>query len=335
MEQRTLGKDLKVSALGLGCMGLSHAYGVPLDEREAVKLIRRAFECGYTFFDTAEVYGTEDDPHANERIVGEALAPVRGEAVIATKFGLAFDKESGKTPYPLIPDSRPETIRRSVEGSLARLRVDHIDLYYQHRPDPRVEPETVAEVMAELIREGKITHWGISEASAEYLRRAHAVCPVTAVQNRYSMMARWHEALFPALEELGVGFIAFSPMANGLLTGKYVKGSRFDARYDYRAAMPQFADEAAEKNAALLSLLRRYAEEKSATPAQISLAWMLRKKPWIVPIPGTRSEARMEENAGAAAVALSAEEVRAIDAALDGMEMSEVFGGAKISGKKD
>ena len=335
MEQRTLGKDLKVSAVGFGCMGLSHAYGAPLDEREAVKLIRRAFECGYTFFDTAEIYGTEDDPHANERLVGEALAPVRDKAVIATKFGLSFDMESGVVPYPIIPDSRPETIRRSVECSLARLRTDHIDLYYQHRPDPRVEPETVAEVMAELIREGKITHWGISEANEEYLRRAHAVCPVTAVQNRYSMMARWHEALFPALEELGVGFVAFSPMANGLLTGKYVKGSRFDARYDYRAAMPQFADEAAEKNAALLSLLRRYAEEKSATPAQISLAWMLCKKPWIVPIRGTRSESRMEENAHAADVTLSPEGVAAMDAALDDMEMSEVFGGAKISGKKD
>ncbi|HIT03457.1 MAG TPA: aldo/keto reductase [Candidatus Caccocola faecipullorum] len=335
MEQRTLGKDLKVSAVGFGCMGLSHAYGAPLDEREAVKLIRRAFDCGYTFFDTAEIYGTEDDPHANERLVGEALAPVRDKAVIATKFGLSFDMESGVVPYPIIPDSRPETIRRSVECSLARLRTDHIDLYYQHRPDPKVEPETVAEVMAELIREGKITHWGISEANEEYLRRAHAVCPVTAVQNRYSMMARWHEALFPALEERGVGFVAFSPMANGLLTGKYGKGSRFDARYDYRAAMPQFADEAAEKNAALMSLLHRYAEEKCATPAQISMAWMLCRKPWIVPIPGTRSETRMEENAEAAAVALSAEEVRAIDAALDGMEMSAVFGGAQISEKKD
>lgn len=335
MEQRTLGKDLKVSALGFGCMGLSHAYGAPLDEREAVCLIRRAFDCGYTFFDTAEIYGTEDDPHANERLVGEALAPVRDKAVIATKFGLSFDMESGVVPYPIIPDSRPETIRRSVECSLARLRTDHIDLYYQHRPDPKVEPETVAEVMAELIREGKITHWGISEANEEYLRRAHAVCPVTAVQNRYSMMARWHEALFPALEELGVGFVAFSPMANGLLTGKYGKGSRFDARYDYRAAMPQFADEAAEKNAALMSLLHRYAEEKCATPAQISMAWMLCRKPWIVPIPGTRSETRMEENAEAAAVALSAGEVRAIDAALDGMEMSAVFGGAQISEKKD
>ena len=335
MEQRTLGKDLKVSAVGFGCMGLSHAYGAPLDEREAVKLIRRVFERGYTFFDTAEIYGTEDDPHANERLVGEALAPVRDKAVIATKFGLSFDMESGVVPYPIIPDSRPETIRRSVECSLARLRTDHIDLYYQHRPDPKVEPETVAEVMAELIREGKITHWGISEANEEYLRRAHAVCPVTAVQNRYSMMARWHEALFPALEELGVGFVAFSPMANGLLTGKYGKGSRFDARYDYRAAMPQFADEAAEKNAALMSLLHRYAEEKCATPAQISMAWMLCRKPWIVPIPGTRSETRMEENAGAAAVALSAGEVRAIDAALAGMEMSAVFGGAQISEKKD
>lgn len=335
MKQRILGKDLKVSALGYGCMGLSHAYGAPLDDRESVRLLRRALELGYTMFDTAEVYGTPDDPHSNERLVGEALAPVRSEAVIVSKFGLSFDMESGKVPYPLIPDSRPETIRRSVEGSLRRLRTDHIDLYFQHRPDPKVAPEAVAGVMAELIREGKITHWGISETDENYLRRAHAVCPVTAVENRYSMMTRAHESLFPVLEELGVGFIAFSPMANGLLTGKYVKGSRFDARYDYRAAMPQFADEAAEKNAALLSLLRRYAEEKSATPAQISLAWMLRKKPWIVPIPGTRSEARMEENAGAAAVALSAEEVRAIDAALDGMEMSEVFGGAKISGKKD
>lgn len=335
MKQRILGKDLKVSALGYGCMGLSHAYGAPLDDRESVRLLRRAFELGYTMFDTAEVYGTPDDPHANERLVGEALAPVRGEAVIVSKFGLSFDMESGKVPYPLIPDSRPETIRRSVEGSLCRLRTDHIDLYFQHRPDPKVAPEEVAGVMAELIREGKITHWGISETDENYLRRAHAVCPVTAVENRYSMMARAHESLFPVLEELDVGFVAFSPMANGFLTARYGKGSHFDARYDYRAAMPQFTDEAAEKNRALIEMLERTAAEKNATPAQISLAWMLCKKPWIVPIPGTRSETRMEENAGAAVVALSAEEVRAIDAALDGMEMSEVFGGTQISEKKD
>lgn len=329
MKQRILGKDLKVSALGYGCMGLSHAYGAPLDGRESVRLLRRAFELGYTMFDTAEVYGTPDDPHANERLVGEALAPVRSEAVIVSKFGLSFDMESGKVPYPLIPDSRPETIRRSVEGSLRRLRTDHIDLYFQHCPDPKVAPEEVAGVMAELIREGKITHWGISETDENYLRRAHAVCPVTAVENRYSMMTRAHESLFPVLEELGVGFVAFSPMANGFLTARYGKGSHFDARYDYRAAMPQFTDEAAEKNRALIEMLERTAAEKNATPAQISLAWMLCKKPWIVPIPGTRSETRMEENARAADVTLSPEEVAAIDAALDDMEMSEVFGGTK------
>ena len=329
MKQRILGKDLKVSALGYGCMGLSHAYGAPLDGRESVRLLRRAFELGYTMFDTAEVYGTPDDPHANERLVGEALAPVRSEAVIVSKFGLSFDMESGKVPYPLIPDSRPETIRRSVEGSLRRLRTDHIDLYFQHCPDPKVAPEEVAGVMAELIREGKITHWGISETDENYLRRAHAVCPVTAVENRYSMMARAHESLFPVLEELGVGFVAFSPMANGFLTARYGKGSHFDARCDYRAAMPQFTDEAAEKNRALIEMLERTAAEKNATPAQISLAWMLCKKPWIVPIPGTRSETRMEENARAADVTLSPEEVAAIDAALDDMEMSEVFGGTK------
>lgn len=329
MKQRILGKDLKVSALGYGCMGLSHAYGAPLDGRESVRLLRRAFELGYTMFDTAEVYGTPDDPHANERLVGEALAPVRNEAVIVSKFGLSFDMESGKVPYPLIPDSRPETIRRSVEGSLRRLRTDHIDLYFQHRPDPKVAPEEVAGVMAELICEGKITHWGISETDENYLRRAHAVYPVTAVENRYSMMARAHESLFPVLEELGVGFVAFSPMANGFLTARYGKGSHFDARYDYRAAMPQFTDEAAEKNRALIEMLERTAAEKNATPAQISLAWMLCKKPWIVPIPGTRSESRMEENARAADVTLSPEEVAAMDAALDDMEMSEVFGGTK------
>ena len=189
MQTRTLGKDLTVSAVGLGCMGFSHAYGAPTGKREAVQLLRQAVEMGYTFFDTAEVYGTPEDPHINERLVGEALAPVRNQTVIATKFGLRFDFESGKVPRPLIPDSRPEAIRRSVEGSLTRLQTDHIDLYFQHRIDPRVSPEEVAGVMADLIREGKITHWGISEADEEYLRRANAVCPVTAVQNRYSMMA--------------------------------------------------------------------------------------------------------------------------------------------------
>lgn len=330
METRKLGQDLSVSALGYGCMGLSHAYGEALDEKEAVRVLREAFEAGYTFFDTAEVYGTEDDPHVNERLVGEALKEVRDKVQIATKFGIRFDLASSKRPYPLIPDSRPETICRSVEGSLKRLRTDHIDLYFQHRIDPQVEPEIVASVMADLIKEGKILHWGISEANKNYLRRAHAVCPVTAVENRYSMMVRHYEALFPVLEELGVGLVAFSPMANGLLTGKYGKGEHFDAKVDYRATMPQFTDEAMDQNRALFALLDDLAARKNATPAQISLAWMLCKKPWIVPIPGSRHPERLRENAGAADVMLSHEEVMAIDEALDGVEMSQVFGGTEI-----
>ena len=333
MQTRTLGKDLQVSAVGLGCMGFSHAYGAPTESGEAVRLLRRAAEMGYTFFDTAEVYGTPEAPHINEVLVGEALAPVRDKVVIATKFGLRFDFDSGKVPLPLIPDSRPETIRRSVEGSLRRLRTDHIDLYFQHRIDPTVEPETVAGVMADLIREGKILHWGISEANEDYLRRAHAVCPVAAVENRYSMMARQYEALFPVLEELGVGLVAFSPIANGFLSGAYGRDAKFDAKYDYRSNMPQFTPEAADQNRELLALLRRIAEEKNATPAQISLAWMLCKKPWIVPIPGTRKLERLKENAGAADVLLTADEVAALDKTLDTIPMSAVFGGTKVVSK--
>ena len=240
MNTRILGADLEVSAIGLGCMGFSHAYGAPTPRGEAVRAIRAAFDLGYTLFDTAETYGTAADPHENEKLVGEALKGVRNRVQIVTKFGIRFDETSTAANKPLIPDSRPGTIRSSVEGSLRRLGTDHIDLYFQHRMDPKVEPETVAQVMADLIREGKITHWGISEASEDYLRRAHAVCPVTAVQNRYSIMARQHEALFPALEELHIGFVAFSPMANGLLTGAYGKNDTFDPRLDYRSAMPQF-----------------------------------------------------------------------------------------------
>lgn len=331
METRILGKDLTVSAVGLGCMGFSHAYGAPTSEKEAIRLLRRAFDLGYTFFDTAEVYGTADDPHVNEELVGKALADVKQQVVIATKFGLRFDRDSGKVPLPLVPDSRPETIRRSVEGSLKRLGVDHIDLYFQHRMDPTVKPEEVAGVMADLIKEGKITHWGISEATEDYLRRANGVCPVTAVQNRYSMMARHYESLFPVLEELEIGFVAFSPMANGFLTGKYGKGQQFDPQTDYRAFMPQFTDEAVSENAALLKLLHDMATEKKATPAQISLAWMLCKKNWIVPIPGTRKEERMAENAGAAGIVLSGDEVNALNEALDHMKMSAVFGGTAFS----
>lgn len=333
MEKRILGSSLEVSAVGLGCMGFSHAYGAPTEHREAMQMIRSAYDLGYTFFDTAEVYGTQEDPHANERLVGEALSDIRNHVQIASKFGIRFDMESSEVNHPLIPDSRPEVIRASVEGSLKRLQTDHIDLYFQHRIDPVVEPETVAEVMKELIREGKILHWGISETTEEYLRRAHRICPVTAVENRYSMMARQYETLFPALAELGVGLVAFSPMANGFLTGKYGKGMQFDRKLDYRSNMPQFTDEAIEQNRELLALLDQMAEAKDATPAQISMAWMLCKKPWIVPIPGTRKAKRMKENAGAAHVKLTEEEVKKLDRALDQMNMSEVFGGSRM--KKD
>lgn len=331
MEKRVLGKDLEVSAVGFGCMGLSHAYGEPTEEAEAARVLREAVDAGYTLFDTAEMYGPSDDPHQNEELVGRALAPVRDEVKIATKFGIRFDRSSAQVNKPLIPDSRPETIRVSVEGSLRRLRTDRIDLYFQHRIDPGVEPEVVAETIAELMAEGKVLRWGISEASEEYLRRAHAVCPVTAVENRYSMMARWHESLFPALEELGVGFIAFSPMANGLLTGAYGKGDSFDAaKGDYRANMPQFQQDAFDANAALLALVEEVAAEKQATPAQVSLAWMLCKKPYIVPIPGSRKAGRLRENAGATNVRLSTAEVARIDEALDAIPMSDVFGGSQV-----
>lgn len=330
MKKRVLGRGLEVSAVGLGCMGFSHAYGAPTDRNEAVAMIQSAYEMGYTLFDTAEVYGTPEDPHQNEELVGEALKWVRGQVQIVSKFGIHFDRNSTQVNPPLVPDSRPEVIRASVEGSLKRLQTDYIDLYFQHRIDPAVAPEEVAGVMSEFIREGKILHWGISEANEEYLRRAHAVCPVTAVENRYSMMARQYEELFPTLEKLGVGLIAFSPMANGFLSGKYGKGAQFDRKYDYRSNMPQFTDEAVEKNQDLLRLLETVAESAGATQAQISLAWMLCKKPWIVPIPGSRKSDRLQENAGAANIKLSAEEVRALDDALDRIEMSEVFGGSRI-----
>lgn len=333
MNTRTLGADLTVSAVGLGCMGFSHAYGAPTEKNDAIRSIRAAYDLGYTMFDTAETYGTAADPYENEKLVGEALADVRNSVQIVTKFGIRFDETSTAVNKPLIPDSRPETIRASVEGSLRRLGTDHIDLYFQHRMDPGVEPEAVAQVMAELIREGKITHWGISETTEDYLRRAHRVCPVTAVQNRYSMMARQHETLFPVLEELKVGFVAFSPMANGLLTACYGKDDKFDPKLDYRSAMPQFTPEAADQNRALLELLRDLAERKHATPAQISLAWMLCKKPYIVPIPGSRKEERMRENAGAAEVVLSPAEVATLDRILETVPMSAVFGGTAVKSR--
>ncbi len=331
MQYRTLGKDLTVSAIGLGCMGMSHAYGAPADKKEMTELLARAVEMGCTFFDTAELYGSPNDPHANEELLGSALKPFRNKIKIATKFGIRFDWNNPKSSKPLIiPDARPEVIRQSVEGSLKRLQTDHIDLYYHHRQDPNVAVEEVAGVISRLIEEGKILHWGLSEVNGDIIRRAHSVCPVTAIQNRYSMMYRNYEALFPILEELNIGFVAFSPLANGLLSAQYSPESKFDPKDDYRSAMPQFTKEAFAKNAQLLALLNKLATAKNATPAQISLAWMLNKKPYIVPIPGTRKLNRLAENFGAADIYLSAAEVANIDNALDNMTMSAVFGGSPI-----
>ena len=315
-------------------MGMSHAYGAPADRRDMAELLSDAVDMGYTFFDTAESYGTAASPHDNEELLGEALKPFRDRIVLATKFGISFENPNTSGTHAVITDSRPEVIRRSVEGSLRRLQTDHIDLYYQHRTDPEVEPETVASVMADLIKEGKILHWGISEASEEYLRRAHRVCPVTAVQNRYSMMARWNGSIFPVLEELGVGFVAFSPLANGLLSLYYTANDSFDAADDYRASMPQFRKESFGRNRELFALIDGLAEREHATPAQIALAWMLCKKPWIVPIPGTRKLSRLKENIGAADIQLSAEEIKDMDSALDTMRMSDVFGGSPVKSRE-
>ncbi|MBQ4396014.1 MAG: aldo/keto reductase [Clostridia bacterium] len=297
-------------------MGFSHAYGAPTEKSEAVTMIRKAYDMGYNFFDTAECYtGTNADGSTsfNEELVGEALKDVRNKVVIATKFGVQH------SPTGLLMDSRPETIRKAVEGSLSRLGIETIDLYYQHRIDPKVEPETVAELMKELIAEGKIRAWGISETTEEYLRRAHAVCPVAAIQNRYSMLAREHEKIFPVLEELSVTFVAFSPLGNGFLTGKYDATSTFDEGTDFRSHMPQYTEEGFKAAEELMKLLNRMAEEKQATSGQISLAWMLCKKPYIVPIPGSRKEERLKENLGAKDVVLTAEEIAGIDTLLDKM----------------
>ena len=317
MENKRIIRDgLEVTRVGLGCMGFSHAYGAPTEKSEAVSMIRKAYDMGYNFFDTAECYtGTNADGSTsfNEELVGEALKDVRSNVVIATKFGVQHSKAG------LLMDSRPETIRKSVEGSLTRLGVETIDLYYQHRIDPKVEPETVAEVMKELTQEGKIRAWGISETTEEYLRRAHAVCPVAAIQNRYSMLAREHEKIFPVLEELGVTFVAFSPLGNGFLTGKYDATSSFDQGTDFRSHMPQYTEEGFKAAEELMKLLKQMAEEKQATSGQISLAWMLCKKPYIVPIPGSRKEERLKENLGAKDVKLTSEEIAGIDALLDKM----------------
>ncbi|MBS6678166.1 MAG: aldo/keto reductase [Clostridiales bacterium] len=334
MKKRILGKDLEVSAVGLGCMGMSHAYGPAADKIEMTELLAQAVDMGYTFFDTAEVYGTPENPHDNEELLGTALKPYRNQIFLASKCGIRFDETSPAVNKPLIPDGRPETIKKSAEGSLKRLGTDHLDLYYIHRIDRNVPIEETAGAMKELIEEGKITHWGISEADEDTLRQAHKVCPVTAVQNRYSMMYRDYEALFPVLEELQIGFVAFSPLANGFLSAKYNKDSKFAKGTDYRSVMPQFSPEAIDKNQEMLRQLEEMADKKDATPAQISLAWMLAKKPWIVPIPGTRKYGRLMENAQAAEVELTDQEVRELDKMLDTVPMSEVFGGSRVEDKK-
>ena len=335
MEKRILGKDLEVSAIGLGCMGMSHAYGPAADKKEMTELLAKAVERGYTFFDTAEVYGTPENPHDNEELLGEALKPFRNQIVLASKCGIRFDESSPEVNKPLIPDGRPESIKKAIDGSLSRLQTDHLDLYYIHRIDRSVPIEETAGAMQELMDAGKITYWGISEADEETLRRAHGVCPVTAVQNRYSMMYRDYEALFPVLQELNIGFVAFSPLANGFLTARYNKESRFEKGTDYRSVMPQFTPEAMEKNKEMMAYLMDLADRKNATPAQISLAWMLAKEPWIVPIPGTRKYSRLIENAQAAEVKLEEQEVKELDRMLDTVPMSEVFGGSRVERKNN
>src|SRR5712691_1738889 len=310
MQKRTLGNsNLEVSAIGLGCMGMSFGYGPTADKQQMISLIRTAVERGVTFFDTAEIYG----PLTNEELVGEALVPVREQVVIATKFGFKPASESEARWSQL--DSRPEHIKQAVEGSLKRLNVDVIDLLYQHRVDPNVPIEDVAGAVKELIREGKVKHFGLSEASAQTIRRAHAVQPVTAVQSEYSLWwRRPEEAVLPTLEELGIGFVPYSPLGKGFLTGEINENTTFDSS-DFRNTLPRFTPEARKANQALVDLLGKIAERKKATPAQIALAWLLAQKPWIVPIPGTRKLSRLDENIGAAAVELTSDDLRDIDSA--------------------
>ena len=309
MQKRTLGqRNLEVSAIGLGCMGMSFSYGPPADKREMISLIRTAVERGVTFFDTAEVYG----PFTNEELVGEALAPVREQVVIATKFGFEFGSDGQQQGL----NSRPEHITEAVEGSLERLKVDTIDLLYQHRVDPDVPIEDVAGTVRGLIAEGKVKHFGLSEPGVQTIRRAHAVQPVTAIQSEYSLWwRRPEEEVLPALEELGIGFVPFSPIGKGFLTGAITESTTFDSN-DFRNIVPRFTPEARKANRALVDLLREIAARKQATPAQIAIAWLLAQKPWIVPIPGTTKLHRLDENIGAAAVELTPHDVREIESAV-------------------
>ena len=316
MHRRKLGKsNLEVSALGLGCMGMSFGYGPTADKQEMIALIRSAVEHGVTFFDTAEVYG----PFTNEELVGEALAPFRDQVVIATKFGFAPDPEDGGKWTAL--NSRPDHIKQVAEASLKRLKVDAIDLFYQHRVDLNVPIEDVAGAVKDLIREGKVKHFGLSEAGAKTIRRAHAVQPVTAVQSEYSLWTRGPEAeVLPTLEELGIGFVPYSPLGKGFLTGKISENTKFDST-DFRNVVPRFTPEARKANQALVDLLTNVAERKKATPAQIALAWLLAQKPWIVPIPGTTKLHRLKENLGAASVELTPDDLREIDSASSKIEV--------------
>jgi len=308
MQKRTLGKSgLEVSAIGLGCMGMSHSYAPFPDRQQMIALIRSAVESGVTFFDTAEVYG----PFTNEELVGEALAPLREKVVIATKFGFKF----GPNGEPMGVDSRPENIKRAAEGSLKRLKTDVIDLYYQHRVDPNVPIEDVAGAVKDLIRAGKVKHFGLSEAGVQTIRRAHAVQPVTALQNEYSLWWRRPEAeVLPAVEELGIGLVPYSPLGKGFLTGKMSENTTF-ASSDIRNTIPRFTPEARKANQALVDLLAEIAGRKKATPAQIALTWLLAQKPWIVPIPGTTKLERLKENIGAASIELTPDDLREIESA--------------------
>jgi aryl-alcohol dehydrogenase-like predicted oxidoreductase len=310
MQKRRLGNsDLDVSAVGLGCMGMSFSYGPAADKQEMIALIRSAVERGVTFFDTAEVYG----PLKNEELVGEALAPFRGQVVIATKFGFELDPKGG--PQWVGLNSRREHIQQVAEGSLKRLKVDAIDLFYQHRVDPSVPIEDVADAVKDLIAQGKVRHFGLSEAGVQTIRRAHAVQKVAAVQSEYSLWTRGPERdVLPALEELGIGFVPYSPLGKGFLTGAMNANTRFDSS-DFRSILPRFRPEALRANQALVDLLGRMAAQKQATPAQIALAWLLAQKPWIVPIPGTTKLHRLEENVGAAAIELTADDLREIESA--------------------
>jgi aryl-alcohol dehydrogenase-like predicted oxidoreductase len=316
MKKRTLGKsDLEVSALGLGCMGMSFSYKPFPDRKEMIALIRRAVERGVMFFDTAEVYG----PFKNEELVGEALAPFAGRVVIATKFGFKIDP-TGKSRWTGL-DSRPEHIREVAEASLGRLRVEAIDLFYQHRVDPEVPIEDVAGTVQDLIREGKVKHFGLSEAGAGTIRRAHAVQPVTAVQSEYSLWTRDPETeVLPTLEELGIGFVPFSPLGRGFLAGKIDENTKFE-KDDFRMTMPRFTPGARRANRALVDLLARMAQRKEAAPAQVALAWLLAQKPWIVPIPGTTKLKRLEENMAAADLVLSPDELHEMESAAAGIRI--------------